>query len=312
MHNDYDVESVKDDLKEMGFSDTEINKRIEEYKHNISRNQQILGQADLGKDFMAKINIYKYSEKNQGVEFNNSNGIALGNYFYIPDEKTENKINISFENALKMARAVIDNIGISDMDLYQKGYVTGYQGENKNLYYAYRFIFTRKINQVPVTYVKDTDLLNTVSNTPLYNEPWPDEELIISVDDTGIVDFQWKYPVQIKNILNNNADIMSFDVIRQIFKDQLIRQNVWEDHSILSEAITINRIELGLVKVSKKDSDGYMFIPAWDFFGARTIKYAAETANADENNEITFDYYGTSFLTINAIDGSIINRNLGY
>ncbi len=312
LHNDYDVESVKDTLKKAGFSDTEIDKRIEEYKNQINKNQQILGEANLGKEFMAKINIFKYSEKNQGVEFRNSNGISLGNYFYILDESIKNKISISDEKALNMAQDAIDDLGIPDMALYQKGYVTGYQGEENNSYYAYRFIFTRKINLVPVTYVKNTDQLNTANNTPLYNEPWPDEELIISVDDNGIVDFRWRYPVELKDISNSSAVIMPFDDIRQIFKDQIIRQNIWEDESIISQGITINRIELGLVKVLKKDSDGYMLIPAWDFFGSRTIKYESKAANTDENNEITFDNYGTSFLTINAIDGSIINRYLGY
>lgn len=311
-HNDYDVESVKDALKKIGFSDTEIDKRIEEYKSQINNNQQILGEANLGKEFMAKVNIYKYSDKNQGVEFNNTNGIALGNYFYTLNEEIENKISISYEKALIMTQNVIGDIGIPDMALYQKGYVTGYQGEDSNPYYAYRFIFTRKINQVPVTYVKNTDQLNTANNTPLYNEPWPDEELSISVDDTGIVDFRWRYPIELKNISNNNAAILPFDDIQQIFKDQITRQNIWEDGSILSQDITINRIELGLVKVMQKDSNGYMLIPAWDFFGSRTIKYATKAANTDENNEIKFDNYGTSLLTINAIDGSIIDRNLGY
>lgn len=52
-------------------------------------------------------------------------------------------------------------------------------------------------------------------------------------------------------------------------------------------------------------------IPVWDFFGKITYQ-TEEPGKAVQDPEMTEDYLGQSFLTINAIDGSIIDRSAGY
>lgn len=84
------------------------------------------------------------------------------------------------------------------------------------------------------------------------------------------------------------------------------------DESVISKTLIIDRCSLGLAKVAQKNSDKYMLIPVWDFFGYITYEYVAGIAETDENNEITYRQAEYSFLTINAIDGSVIDRNLGY
>lgn len=49
-------------------------------------------------------------------------------------------------------------------------------------------------------------------------------------------------------------------------------------------------------------------IPVWDFFGSMT----SESEYNGETESNTSKDPNESFLTINAVDGSIINRNLGY
>lgn len=62
----------------------------------------------------------------------------------------------------------------------------------------------------------------------------------------------------------------------------------------------------------------YLVVPVWDLFGYTIDRYAsAEDAGGyllNANNElITDDMNQTAgILTINAIDGSILNRALGY
>ncbi len=57
-----------------------------------------------------------------------------------------------------------------------------------------------------------------------------------------------------------------------------------------------------------------MYVPVWDFFGSCIEKYdkTVVDSNYNENNEYIEKTFGHSYLTINAIDGSIIDRNLGY
>ena len=78
------------------------------------------------------------------------------------------------------------------------------------------------------------------------------------------------------------------------------------------------------MRVREKDSDRYLMVPAWDFFG-KTMNEFDHVVNGvthggvdgfvvDENNQVP-DYDGVeprSLLTINAIDGTIIDRGAGY
>jgi hypothetical protein len=60
--------------------------------------------------------------------------------------------------------------------------------------------------------------------------------------------------------------------------------------------INIDRIVLSyFVQPVKNENDKYIAMPVWDFVCSNT-----------------FDDRGSTYLTINAIDGSVINRRLGY
>ena len=66
--------------------------------------------------------------------------------------------------------------------------------------------------------------------------------------------------------------------------------------------ITIENIRFGYARIAEQNRSGSsLLVPAWDFFG--TIS---------DFNGISRSDYGTSLITINAIDGSIIDRGLGY
>ena len=57
-----------------------------------------------------------------------------------------------------------------------------------------------------------------------------------------------------------------------------------------------------------KDAHTGLLVPVWDFFGTRKT----ETEYDGESYSDTTDYPTWSYLTINAVDGSIIDRSLGY
>ena len=68
----------------------------------------------------------------------------------------------------------------------------------------------------------------------------------------------------------------------------------------------ITSIELGLVCIREEESDTGLLVPAWDFLGYReNIHPKSGIKMYDTNGR-------TSFITINAIDGSIIDRSNGF
>lgn len=72
-----------------------------------------------------------------------------------------------------------------------------------------------------------------------------------------------------------------------------------------------------MMQIREKDTyDGLLMVPTWNFYGYEVYTYPAPVEGGyelDDENKYTNDHLdGHSFLTINAIDGSIINPVLGY
>ena len=70
--------------------------------------------------------------------------------------------------------------------------------------------------------------------------------------------------------------------------------------------VHINRVELGLTKLLMKDSqDDYKLIPTWSFLGYQTSASRPAQEGLNIGGEVCY-------LTINAIDGTVIDRGLMY
>ena len=97
--------------------------------------------------------------------------------------------------------------------------------------------------------------------------------------------------------------LKSFDDVKSTFEQMILVSNATSEESIRKE-IEIDRVVLGYCRVSEADSyDTGLLIPVWDFIGKTSTYYVDESF-------ATYNY--GSILTINAIDGTIVDRSLGY
>jgi hypothetical protein len=177
---------------------------------------------------------------------------------------------------------------------------------------SYVFHYTRKVNDVEITYQ-----LNQPDPAEQYDAYWPQEVIVIVVNDSGVTQFTWLSPLKVKNIINSNVELLPFSEIQSIFKGNIGRNIDYYDNNqaIIEREIHINRIALGLTKIKQIDSNEYILVPTWNFFGYEVNKYDGQQPGGyqlDENNSYTQEAVGQSFLTINAIDGSLINTDIGY
>ena len=151
----------------------------------------------------------------------------------------------------------------------------------------------------------------------LYASYWPQEYFRVYVDDTGVIGFYWWLPMQIGEAISSNVALLPFEEIQEIVRKDIVRnvKGMWDgDLSIIQRRFVINRMVLGLTKIKQK-SGGYILTPTWSLFGYEVDKYNAPQPGGyilNDNNEYKEEAVGRSFLTINAIDGSIIDPALGY
>lgn len=124
------------------------------------------------------------------------------------------------------------------------------------------------------------------------------ERIGASIRKGELYDFDWQNPIKILETANENVQLLPFDEILQIFEQQIF-MNIYFDGD-RAQTLRVTDIDLSYRCVAKRDSDLYYLLPVWSFVGLLdgTQKDASKSK--------------LSFLTVNAIDGSIINDIAGF
>lgn len=218
----------------------------------------------------------------------------------------------------------IDYVNSSENIAHTGEYTDFSKLDYKDKYYV--FYFTRSFGGVFETYSS-----NGLRFDNRYDEPWPYERLFVEVDDDGIREISWEGGgTKLGEEISNAYELISFEELMKTAAEQLSIGNIAFQHGEVGENmhenlvhmnLNIDEIVLGYTRVKLSDSENkYVMIPVWDFFGSHegTEHYKDKDSNyEDEWNIYSKQYESTgnyrhSYLTINAIDGSIIDRFLGY
>lgn len=205
------------------------------------------------------------------------------------------QITISQENAKQLCDSLTEKLNIPFMMHYSTTKEYGGAGGTNPVRCCYVLRYTRDFNGLPITYTSNRG--DAITDSGTYNEPWPYETLTYYVNDDGIVGMRWEAPYSILENVTEDSSLIPFSEVEKIF-EKMIAVKYANTQSI----IAIENIRFGYARVAEQNRSGSaLLVPAWDFFG--TIS---------DFNGISRSDYGTSLITINAIDGSIIDRGLGY
>ena len=131
---------------------------------------------------------------------------------------------------------------------------------------------------------------------------WPGECVEFMINDTGIVGFCWNAPLDIVETVVDHAVMKPFEEVTGTFEQMMpIVAAVPPELGYDSETkIDIDRVTLTYSRISEKDSfDTGLVIPVWAFHGTRDNEQYREFGNFVQ-------------MAINAIDGTVINSDLGY
>lgn len=168
----------------------------------------------------------------------------------------------------------------------------------------YSFYFTRSIDGIPETLTNDT-----VSSMDGTENSWSYEQICVKVDDEGIAFFRYDNPMRLGETVAKSATLMPFSDIRGIFEKMILIVGNHVDTGVWGESTEqyhVTDVHLGMMSVRDNANNQGLLIPVWDFLGYTTTFDAAtgRTYDTDTNGY-------RSFLTINAIDGTIMQRGYG-
>lgn len=252
-------------------------------------------------------------------------------------------LKISREEAVAQAEQMLSDLGVTDMDIaaISPGIIGGSEGDDVSANpQCYIICFTRTVGGVPTTLTRTTgtgitanpEEIKNGDYPPDFRPPWDYERITVCVDDSGIAEFDWDSPVNMLESITDDAALIPFEQLQKSFEQQIFNKYAYiEDYEgLLSQTYHVKDIKLGLTRVASKDNlDEYILIPVWNFFGsiqdsydidvimeqfsgqdAETLEEVRKYYEEMNNSEISQSY--DSFITLSAIDGSVIDLNLGY
>lgn len=205
--------------------------------------------------------------------------------------------------ARDLAQALMERAGLAEYTLTGDRLIPLYASlDDRDAEYksVYEFMYTRSVQGVAETFTNTAVALGT--DDLIVMRPWYYERIRIFVDDGGIYALLWDSPSTVE-ILYEDVALLPFEQIQAIFETQFMRRYGVYDETGTGGRYEIHTIKLGLARICEKDhTANALLVPVWDFFG---------TCTGEDGSVKGLDGYD-SLLTINALDGSVIDRESGY
>lgn len=210
----------------------------------------------------------------------------------------------SLEDAIETANGFLERVGIDGFKYYEGDLYSEHLRMDHNsdgAYYGTYYILRYYRNIEGAFLTQSSGTKNNPGNG--YGEAklsWAGECIEFRINDNGIVGFDYNAPLNIVETVVDNSALKSFDDIKTTFEKMM---PITKASEYYTKVYDVDRVRLSYSRISEADSfDTGLIVPVWDFLGSYENV---------EDSYIMGNGYG-SLLAINAIDGSIIDPDLGY
>ncbi|MHB1313936.1 MAG: DUF6034 family protein [Christensenellales bacterium] len=319
----YKAENQSSGLK----SDEEYIKRWEEAYNKAPENVEYVPVEPAWKEIKAdirRIDIMGLSAKGEKTYIHGTTSTnerceieyrTSGKSYYVANIENENPngLTITKQEAEAKGLEAVEQLGFQNMQIVSEnvgGLILNDPSHVSDKDQCYIFYLSRTIGGIPFTYVGRAEG-GYMSDEQPYAPPVNQEKIEIHVNDGGIVYFFWESPYETSEVVSDNVQLLDFEEVKRIFFSQMKKEgqgrNEWYGmNNLVNDTLNIERAQLGMMVTIDKDKPGqFLCIPVWDFFASTDKTYRDN--RTERGNEQNY-----SILTVNAINGSIINRNLGY
>ncbi|MGI6689784.1 MAG: DUF6034 family protein [Christensenellales bacterium] len=166
---------------------------------------------------------------------------------------------------------------------------------------SYKAVFTRQVAGMPVlaSYVD----LDYYGRKDIFAVPVGYEELSVTLDAQGQVsNFMWYHRYQVADA-GDACQLLPFDSILDI-AGKILPLKFAGNEREEEQLVRINRIQLGYMPVLQRDSgQAFQLTPVWNFYGLNERDFEEDPHHSEMNE---------AHLTVNALDGTVIDPAYGY
>ncbi len=231
-------------------------------------------------------------------------------YFRVP--KSFRNDAYAPEKAEADVNAILNENGLADfavsMILYAPQQVEEHPDDP-----VYRVHCVRTVRSVKTAF--NTDM--TADPEDMFGPAWGYENMSFWMTRDGIVNFEWHAPVKVCDTVVENATLLPFEKIMERYlwivntkyaADMNLKNPDLKYGATTKNRYDIDRIELTLQRIQEPNEwDSALLVPVWNFYGVNT-----RTEVEDYKEYEIVEYCCNSMISINAIDGSIIDPRKGY
>ena len=231
----------------------------------------------------------------------------------LSDHTTE-KLSVGLEDAKMLCERFFSAVEMEDF--YEISEITLIKKTDDQ--YAVKLYYRQVVDGVP-TFACTRDYYGTQD---LYARPWGYEFVSFIVSENGIDAIKWIEPVQVVETVTPDAQLLTLEQVTPIFEKMLITR--LEPHlEIYTDPIEldcdVSSVALELVRIKEHNVIGKegLLVPAWVFYGhltQRTMYTSGTVYTYDMIGNVGSSVLGPPavIMAINAIDGSVIDLEMGY
>lgn len=150
---------------------------------------------------------------------------------------------------------------------------------------------------------------------------WELENIYLDVGKDGILSFDWTAPSTQPVVQQAQSALLPFEEIAAIADTMLPEVIQGPDGRVLVEVdqyngfetrmdVDITKVSLSLMRIRDKGSLQGTIVPVWDFWGTSDWYDAEPNAYGYQEKGMNYDFQ--PMLTLNAVDGTVVDRQLGY
>lgn len=227
--------------------------------------------------------------------------------YLIQREAPENGISghaLTTEQAIEAADAFVAQLVGDTYSCYLAGETNGryYDGQNKGSAYtsvdetSYVLVYTRVIDGVPLLPASYQTMMAGY-RSDLYIPPIGYDQMFVTLDRQGrISNFYWSCPSTVQEG-RIPQELLPFEKIMNIAEKML--PLCYQSEEVQDEqCFLVSRISLGYMALLQRDRLSFALTPVWVFYGDCEPKQAYQSYRP--------------LLTLNAVDGTVVDLKYGY
>ncbi len=220
------------------------------------------------------------------------------------------ELDMTPTQAMGRVSALLETLNIENMHPFRV-YLTSDSDTGDTGHYAYYVEARRTVGGVEVQSPFSRSYIGSFDG----GKEWAYETLEVQLDDGGLLGFSWVSPLTVGEIEVERTNLLPFSSILTVAKNMLgvVNEPLEADLETYSACtLTIDHITLSLQRISDANSiESGLLIPVWNFYGQEHYQLSGGTEVQRASNE-PVGLREEPYLSVNAIDGSVISKTQGF